>query len=347
MPPELTDTDVELLSAYLDGMLPDSEKTALEQRLAQDVALRLELTALRQTIDLIRALPELKAPRSFTLTAEMVARPLPVDRETVSPAPEKAAAKVVPIAAARRRTWLPAVYAAAAVFVVAVGFVFVMNMMSSSPPAPAREGIAAMPTVVMTAAPFQNVPAGLSQAEATSPAQNAQDSPAAALTLKTQQKITGEAQVPSEALSPTLLADGMVIPPSQSTAGFSGEQPLSPASNESIAAGGGGTQGMGDDYATGVAAAPAAEVMQAAATPTQPAPETVAMSSTPVLTEEPADSAIVQQQALPTATLAEETAAPVIAMSAQSRSYTPLERFISVLWALLQQLAPWIPGTQP
>lgn len=64
--------EYELLSAYLDNMLTEAERTALEARLAGDDALRAELEALRNTVSLIKSLPVLKAPRNFTLTPEMV-----------------------------------------------------------------------------------------------------------------------------------------------------------------------------------------------------------------------------------------------------------------------------------
>jgi hypothetical protein len=64
--------EYELLSAYLDDMLNEAERTALEARLASDDALRAELEALRNTVSLIQALPMLKAPRNFVLTPEMV-----------------------------------------------------------------------------------------------------------------------------------------------------------------------------------------------------------------------------------------------------------------------------------
>lgn len=64
--------EYELLSAYLDDMLNEAERMALEVRLAEDDALRAELEALRNTVSLIKALPMLKAPRNFVLTPEMV-----------------------------------------------------------------------------------------------------------------------------------------------------------------------------------------------------------------------------------------------------------------------------------
>lgn len=73
------DRDYELLSAYLDDALEADERAALEARLETDAALRRELAALRQTVALIRALPTLKAPRNFTLTAAQAEQIRPQD----------------------------------------------------------------------------------------------------------------------------------------------------------------------------------------------------------------------------------------------------------------------------
>src|SRR5690242_6129044 len=67
-----TDQDYELLSSYLDGALNEAERADLETRLQSDDGLRRELAALQQTVNLVRGLPPLKAPRNFTLTASMV-----------------------------------------------------------------------------------------------------------------------------------------------------------------------------------------------------------------------------------------------------------------------------------
>lgn len=72
----LTDREYELLSAYLDGQLSDSERSALEARLQHEPLLRRELEALRQTVMLVNQLPTLRAPRSFALDARII-RPAP------------------------------------------------------------------------------------------------------------------------------------------------------------------------------------------------------------------------------------------------------------------------------
>lgn len=77
MSANLSERDYELLSAYIDGELPDADRLALEIRLDAEPELRRELEALRQTVALVNQLPKLKAPRDFTLA---VAQPRPAPR---------------------------------------------------------------------------------------------------------------------------------------------------------------------------------------------------------------------------------------------------------------------------
>jgi hypothetical protein len=63
----LGEHDLSLLSAYLDDELSDAERAQLEARLGADAALQAELEALRQTVALVRSLPEIPVPRNFTL----------------------------------------------------------------------------------------------------------------------------------------------------------------------------------------------------------------------------------------------------------------------------------------
>jgi anti-sigma factor RsiW len=62
-----SEPDLELLSAYVDGELTARERAEVEQRLTHDPELRATLDDLRQTVTLVRSLPDLKAPRNFTL----------------------------------------------------------------------------------------------------------------------------------------------------------------------------------------------------------------------------------------------------------------------------------------
>lgn len=116
--PNFTETEYELLSAYLDGELADDERAALEQRLATDAALRAELNALRRTMELVKALPTLKAPRSFALTPEMIGQ-----AQQPHPQPSIVELTEIPGTKRRRQTRVPlyALASAAALLVLVVG----------------------------------------------------------------------------------------------------------------------------------------------------------------------------------------------------------------------------------
>jgi len=64
--------DLERLSAFLDGELSPAEVEKLEARLATDKQLSGMLEALRATTEAVGSLPEVRLPRSFALTEEMV-----------------------------------------------------------------------------------------------------------------------------------------------------------------------------------------------------------------------------------------------------------------------------------
>ncbi|NJM08024.1 anti-sigma factor [Candidatus Gracilibacteria bacterium] len=70
---QIPESDIELLSAYLDDQLSAVERRLLEQRLNSDVRLRGELADLRATAQAVRALPTISPPRSFTLDPAQVA----------------------------------------------------------------------------------------------------------------------------------------------------------------------------------------------------------------------------------------------------------------------------------
>jgi hypothetical protein len=72
--------DVELLSAYLDGELPQAESARLEARLNTDPQLRTVFEDLSQSRTLLRKLPARRAPRNFTLTPKMAGVKPPVPR---------------------------------------------------------------------------------------------------------------------------------------------------------------------------------------------------------------------------------------------------------------------------
>ncbi|MDX2138989.1 MAG: hypothetical protein SF123_12940 [Chloroflexota bacterium] len=124
----MNERDLELLSAYLDNTLTAEARSAVDARLLTDAPLRRELDTLRETKLLISGLPQLKAPRDFTLTAAMVggrARTLPV---ILSP-------------------WVSALSAAAAVIMTVLG-VITLNVRPS-----ALTSVASAPTGTMTLQP--------------------------------------------------------------------------------------------------------------------------------------------------------------------------------------------------
>ena len=65
-----------LLSAYLDGELSAREKRQVEERLQQDPARRAALKGLRRTRQVLRYVPQKPVPHNFTLTADMLRKPL-------------------------------------------------------------------------------------------------------------------------------------------------------------------------------------------------------------------------------------------------------------------------------
>ena len=71
---QMSAREAEQLSAYLDGRLERSEAARLEARLKQDPQLRLELQELRATVRLLSSLPQIRAPRSFTIQPRTVGR---------------------------------------------------------------------------------------------------------------------------------------------------------------------------------------------------------------------------------------------------------------------------------
>jgi len=71
--PQLNDSDLELLSAYIDQQLTAAERAALDRRLEHEPALQIALDELRATVGLLRELPPARPPRSFALDPQSVA----------------------------------------------------------------------------------------------------------------------------------------------------------------------------------------------------------------------------------------------------------------------------------
>jgi hypothetical protein len=72
--------DLERLSAYLDGQLPQADRSRLELRIRSDPDFASALADLRQTQGLLRRTPRRRAPRNFTLTPKMAGIRPPVPR---------------------------------------------------------------------------------------------------------------------------------------------------------------------------------------------------------------------------------------------------------------------------
>lgn len=68
---QIPPSDWEILSAYLDNELAGRERAQVEARLKTSAELRQALTELRQVRHTLRSQPRLRAPRNFTLTAQM------------------------------------------------------------------------------------------------------------------------------------------------------------------------------------------------------------------------------------------------------------------------------------
>jgi anti-sigma factor RsiW len=69
---QLSNRDLERLSAYLDGALSEKEASRLEARLREEPTLRDAFQELKATAQMVSSLSEVSLPRSFTLTPEMV-----------------------------------------------------------------------------------------------------------------------------------------------------------------------------------------------------------------------------------------------------------------------------------
>jgi hypothetical protein len=77
MTASISRSDLELLSAYLDGELTPTERAALESRLETEPELRETLDGLRLTVWTLQAAPVLKPPRSFVLDPARFRRRVP------------------------------------------------------------------------------------------------------------------------------------------------------------------------------------------------------------------------------------------------------------------------------
>ena len=75
---EISDKDLQQLSTYLDGRLPEKERVQVEARLQSQPELQDELEGLRRTQILLRHAPKRRAPRNFFITPAMTPKRPPL-----------------------------------------------------------------------------------------------------------------------------------------------------------------------------------------------------------------------------------------------------------------------------
>lgn len=179
--PQLNDTDLELLSAYIDSQLADSERAALERRLSQEPELRGVLDELRATVGLLHELEPLKPPRSFAIAAP---------------------------ATAPRRRWSfqwPAIASALVALVCVLTFSYALIRSNSgglaSAPAPAAMQEAAAPTAAAAGGVAPD--AAMRQATTDAPAAAA---PTAAAAAAAPAAPMAAAEAPAATPAPTIMA---------------------------------------------------------------------------------------------------------------------------------------------
>lgn len=78
--PPIPASDLEQLSAYLDGQLQSPDSAELEARLRREPQLRQALEELQATVQMLGGLPTAVLPRDFRLTEQMLPQPSTVKR---------------------------------------------------------------------------------------------------------------------------------------------------------------------------------------------------------------------------------------------------------------------------
>jgi hypothetical protein len=154
---QISSRDWEALSAYLDGQLTQKDRLRLEQKLRASSDLRLALEELSRTRTILRSQPSLRAPRSFTLTPEMVG----IRRE------RRPAARLYPAF-----SFVSAL--ASLLFVVVLLGSFLTRGSNQASPAPAAESAQSAPAFLATEPPSVKAFAPMAQ----QPTQQANESAA-------------------------------------------------------------------------------------------------------------------------------------------------------------------------
>jgi hypothetical protein len=139
--------DIENLSAYLDGHLPQSEKARLEKRLQSEADLSAALKELLHTRAILQRVPQRRVPRNFTLTPKMAGIKPPVPR-------------IVPVF-----SWASAIAMLLFIFTLGTSLVGQLSLGAAAPKmAAAQNGFGGGPPAASTLAPALAAPAPASQA---------------------------------------------------------------------------------------------------------------------------------------------------------------------------------------
>jgi Putative zinc-finger len=116
----------EQLSAFLDGEVSADERTQWDAHLKTCQSCSQELASLRQTVALLRALPQPALPRSFVLPAEVagpVALPMAAAvRQAAGPTPMRTAERLQP-----RKPYLRVAFRTLSALAAVIGIVFFLS----------------------------------------------------------------------------------------------------------------------------------------------------------------------------------------------------------------------------
>ncbi len=200
----------ELLSAYIDGLVTNEEKSRVEAAVAVDPTLAWELDSLRRTVELVRDLPPVALPRSFALAEEQVADVLAERRarNAGSAAARPGPALRPPVATRSRSFWreflaffhsgnllLRNATAVAALFLVIV-------LMATPSGSQARQATAQLPATESSVAVSESPAASEQSAEFASPAESAAPLPESAVKAAPAESAPADAAPVTEMAAP-------------------------------------------------------------------------------------------------------------------------------------------------
>lgn len=157
------------LSYYIDDMLDDTERAALQAHLAECPSCRQELADLQEVVFLLRGMEEIPLPDDFAAQLRTRLEAVEREKDVVYPAP------VVPLwRRIVRNKWLPRAIAACLLVIVGAGIVvFLQSNFRMGAAAPSNDGAA--PTEMAetsnytnTGEPMQEQMSGMSEDAATS-----------------------------------------------------------------------------------------------------------------------------------------------------------------------------------